>query len=137
MQLIQIVNFNQSNSSGVTHTAYNCCVIPRLQVCNDRRLARGSWSMTAVLNVADLTAGDNWADYSRLPIIVASDQCSALIVQFQRRISQLIGDPKLRELRANGTNDDSLWSCALNNETANHHVIDRLNKATGADVTQP
>src|SRR4030095_3989829 len=42
----------------------------------------------------------------------------------------------LRELRAYGTNDHSLWSCALNNETAYHHVIARLNKAAGADVTQ-
>src|SRR6478752_10030260 len=93
--------------------------------------------MTAVLNIAHLTAGDNAADYGRLPIVVASHQCSRLIVQFQCRISQRIGDPKLRELRANSTNDHSLWSCALNNETANHHVIARLNKAAGADVTQP
>src|SRR5215470_11411521 len=136
MQLIQIVNFNQSNSSGVTHTAYNCCVIPRLQVCNDRRLARGSWSMTAVLNVADLTAGDNGADYSRLPIIIASNQPSGCIVQLQCGITQHIGDPKLRKLGAYGTDDDSLRPGPLNDKTTKHYMLARLYKAACADVTK-
>src|SRR4029077_2545855 len=87
-------------------------------------------------NIAHLTATDNAADDRRLPVIIGSNHCSAPIVQFQRRISQRIGNPKLRELRANSTNDHSLWTCALNNETANHHVVARLNKAAGADVTQ-
>src|SRR5262249_9986573 len=93
-------------------------------------------TVAVVLNSAHLTATDYAADYCRLPIVVASDQCSDLIVQFQCRISQRIGDPMLRELRANGTNDHSLWSCALNNETANHYVIARLNKAASADVAK-
>src|SRR5215475_10619542 len=93
--------------------------------------------MTTVLNVADLTGGDNAADYRCLPVVIGSNRRSGPIVQFQCRISQRIGDPKLCELRANGTNDHSLWSCALNNETANFHVVSRLYKAARADVTQP
>src|SRR6516165_9676245 len=92
--------------------------------------------MAAVLNVADLTAGDNPADYCRLPVVIGSNHRSTPIVQFQCRISQRIGDPILRELRANGTNDHSLWPATLNNETANHHMLARLNKTARADVTK-
>src|SRR5262245_57090601 len=94
--------------------------------------------MATVLNVAHLTATDNAADYRHLPIIIGSNHPSAPVVQFQCRISQCIGNIIWRctELRANGTNDDSLWSTTLNNETANHHVIARLNKAARADVAQ-
>src|SRR3954451_19548117 len=92
--------------------------------------------MATVLNIADLIAGDNSADYRCLPVIIGSNQCSAAIMQFQSGISQGIGDPKLSKLRANGTNDHPLWSSALNNKTANHNVLARLNKAAGADVTQ-
>ena len=94
--------------------------------------------MAAVLNIADLIAGDNPAEYRRLPVIIGSNQCSGPVVQFQSRISQRIGDPILRELRANRTNDHPLWpSSALNNKTANHHMLRAcLNKAAGADVTK-
>src|SRR5262249_61583769 len=92
---------------------------------------------TAVLNLAYLTPADNSAVYRRLPVIIGGNQCSSPVVQFQYRIGQHIGHTILGELRANATNDDSLWSCALNNETANHHVVARLNKAARADVTQP
>src|SRR6187551_1841933 len=92
--------------------------------------------MPAVLNTAHLIAGDNPAEYRCLPVIIGSDQCSAVVMQFQSGINQGIGDPKLSKLRANGTNDHSLWSSALNNKTANHHVLARLNKAAGADVTK-
>src|SRR6188768_148134 len=92
--------------------------------------------MPAVLNIADLIAGDNPAEYRRLPVIIGSNQCAAAVVQFQSRISQGIGDPKLSKLRTNGTNDHPLWSSALNNKTANHYVLARLNKTAGADVTQ-
>ena len=92
--------------------------------------------MATVLNVADLIAGDNPAEYRRLPVIIGSNQCSAPVVQFQSGISQGIGDPKLSEFRANGTNDHPLWSSPLNNKTTNHHMLTRLNKAAGADVTK-
>ena len=61
--------------------------------------------MAAVLNLADLTAGDNPTEYRGLPVIIGADQCSGPVVQFQSRIIQRIGDPILRELGANGTND--------------------------------
>ena len=92
--------------------------------------------MAAVLNIADLIAGDNPAEYRRLPVIIGSNQCSAPVVQFQSGISQGIGDPKLSELRANRTNDHPLWSSPLDNKTTNHHMLARLNKAAGADVTK-
>src|SRR5215831_12476656 len=91
--------------------------------------------MAAILNVADLTAGDNPADYCGLPVVIGSNQCSTPIVQFQYRITQCIGDPILGELRADRTNDHSLWPSALNDKAANHHMLARLNEAAGADVT--
>ena len=45
-------------------------------------------------------------------------------------------DPMLRKLGPNSANDDSLWPTTLNNKTANHHVLARLNKAAGTDVTK-
>src|SRR5205823_787408 len=132
--LIQIVHLNQSNSSGVNYATDNRCIVSRLQICYDRRLTCRSRSVATVLNRVNLISGDNPAEYRRLPVIIASNQCSAFVVQFQRRISQRIGDPKMRELRANGTNDHSLWPSALNNETANHHVLARLNKGAARDV---
>src|SRR5690242_7388171 len=92
--------------------------------------------MAAILNVANLTAGDNSAEDCRLPVIIACNQCSTAIVQFQCRITQSIGDPILRELRTNGTNDHSLGPTPLNDKAANHHMLARLNEATGADVTK-
>src|SRR6266550_5520452 len=132
--LIQIVYLNQSNSSGVVYTVDNRGVVARLQISNDRRLACRSWDMAAVLNVADLIAGDNPADDRGLPVIICTNQCSSPVVQFQSRISQYVGDPILRELRANGTNDDSLCPSTLDNKTTNHHMLARLHKAAGADV---
>src|SRR4029077_20546030 len=64
------------------------------------------------------------------------DQCAIAIVQLERCIGEWIWNSVSTELRANGTNDHSLRSCALNNETAYHHVTARLNKAAGTDVAQ-
>src|SRR5437764_13794987 len=132
--MTQIVHLNQSNSGGVAYTAYNGGVVARLQVCNNCRLACCSWNVATVLNRVNLISGDNPAEYRRLPVIIASNQCSAFVVQFQRRISQRIGDPKMRELRANGTNDHSLWPSVVNNETAIHHVLARLNNSAAPIV---
>src|SRR5882724_2790977 len=134
--LIQIVYLNQTNSSGVVYTVDNRGVVARLQICNNRRLACRSRSVAAVLNIADLIAGDNPPEYRCLPVIIGSNQCSGPVVQFQSRITQRIGDPKLRELRANGTNDHRLCPSPLNNKTANHHMLARLHEAAGADVAQ-
>ena len=92
--------------------------------------------MAAVLDVADLIAGDNPADYRSLPVIIRGNQSSCAVVQFQCRISQCIGNIIWRctELRTNGTNNHPLWSGPLNNETANHHVVARLHKAASTDV---
>ena len=92
--------------------------------------------MAAVLNICELATGNDPANYRCLPIIIRANQCSGPIVQFQCRISQRVGDPMLRELGANCTNDDSFCPRPLNNKTTNHHVVARLNKAAGADVTQ-
>src|SRR5260221_566992 len=92
--------------------------------------------MAAVLNIADLIAGDNPAQDGGLPVIIGSNQCSAPVVQFQSGIRQGIGDPILSKFRANGTNDHLLRSSPLNDKTTNHHVLSRLNKTAGADVTK-
>src|SRR5207237_10249200 len=100
-RLTQIVHFDQGNSSRVVYTAYDGGVVARLQICNDRRLACRSRSAAAVLNIADLIAGDNPTEYRRLPVIIGSNQSSRPIVEFQSGISQRVGDSILRELRAN------------------------------------
>jgi hypothetical protein len=92
--------------------------------------------MAAVLNVANLMLGDNSADYRGLPVIIGSNKCSVPLCSSNIGLANGIGDPILRELRANGTNDHPLWSLSLNNKTANHHVLTGLNKAAGADVTR-
>src|SRR6266550_9397828 len=111
--LIQIVYLNQSNSSGVVYTVDNRGVVARLQISNDRRLACRSRDMAAVLNVADLIAGDNPADDRGLPVIICSNQCSGRVVQFQLRIGQYIANPILRELGPNSANDHTLWPTTL------------------------
>src|SRR6267378_7106066 len=135
-RLIQIVRLYQSNSSGVAYTAHDCGVVAWLHVRNNRRLACRTWYVAAVLNVADLVAGDHTTQDRRLPVIIGRNQCSALVVYFQSRISQSIGDSVLRKLGTNRTNDYSLCSSPLNNKTTNHHMLARLNKAAGADVTK-
>ena len=85
-RLIQIVHFDQGNSSGAVYATQDRGVVARLQICNDRRLARRSRSVTTVLNIADLTASDDSTEYRRLPVVISSNQCSGPVVQFQYRI---------------------------------------------------
>jgi hypothetical protein len=88
------------------------------------------------LDSAYLVAADDAADLRSLPVIVTGNQSPVAIVQFQCRISQCIGDPKLSELRANGTHNHRLWLGPFNNESANHYVVARLNKAASTDVAE-
>src|ERR1700747_2363511 len=60
---VEIVHFHESNSGGVVYAAHDGCVIARLQVCNNRRLACRSWSVATILNIGDLIAGDNATEY--------------------------------------------------------------------------
>src|SRR4051794_39532289 len=93
---IQIVYFHESNSRGVVHATYNCGVIARLQLRNDRRLGWSGRSVTAVLNISYLAAHDDPTDDRRSPIIVGGNQSSCAIVQFQGGISQWIRNVKRR-----------------------------------------
>src|SRR4029079_18801205 len=77
---IQVVYFHQSNSTGVVHTAHNGGLVALLEICNDRRLACRSGSVAAVLNVADLIAGDNPTDYRILPVILVPKKRSVTFV---------------------------------------------------------
>ncbi len=90
--------------------------------------------MPAGLDPDDLAGRDNPADDCMLPVIIRGNQSASAIVQFQRRISECIGNAISRELRTNGTHDDPLWLGSLNNESGNHYVVARLNKAPSADV---
>ena len=92
--------------------------------------------MSAALNIRDLAACNNAADDRMLPIIIRSNQCSGRVVQFQSRISQWIGNIIWRcsELRADRTNNHSLWSRSLNDEAPNRHVVARLDKRARTDV---
>src|SRR5205814_9816153 len=117
------------NSSGVVYPAHDGGVVTRSEVCDDRRFARVRRSVTAVLNVLYLIAGDDSANDRLLPVVVRGNQSPVVIVQFQCWISQGIRNAIHSELRANGTYDDVLWLSPLYDEPANHHVITSLNKA--------
>ena len=56
-----------------------------------------SRSVPAVLDVANLVAGDNSADDRSLPVIVRGNQSPSAIVQFQCRIGQCIGNAILSQ----------------------------------------
>ena len=92
--------------------------------------------MPGIDDFLDLIVHYNPADDRSLPIIVRSNQSSYAVVQFQSWISQYVGHSKWRELRANGTDDDHLWSVALDDEAANHYIVRCLDKAASADVGQ-
>src|SRR5262249_20248542 len=109
-------------------------VVTRWQICYDRRFAYHIGSVTAVLNILDLVSSDDPADDFSQPVIIGGNQSSVAIVQFQCRIGQWIGNTILAELRPNCTNNHPLWPTALNNKTANHHALARLNKGAGRDV---
>src|SRR5439155_697273 len=134
---MQIIHFHESNSRGAVYTTHDSRVVARWQVCNDCRFPSVSRCVTAVLDFLHLLMGDNSADDSSLPIIIAANQSASAIVQFQRWILQWIGNAKLTELRANGADNHSFWGRALNNEPSNHHVVARLHKGTRGDVNKP
>src|SRR6516162_8093146 len=87
-----IVDFDESNSSGVVLTAYDGGVTSRWQRCNNGRLACLTRSQSAVLDSADLIAADDAADLRSLPVIITGNQSPAAVVQVQCRISQCIGN---------------------------------------------
>ena len=126
--LFQWLSFYEPNPGGIIHTPDDRCVATWWQGCNNRRLPWVCWSMAAVPYVLDLIAGDNPAKYRGHPIIVMGDQSSSVVVQLQCRISQWIGNSILSQLWTDRTHNDSLCGSALNNETANHHVVVRLHK---------
>ena len=78
--LLQIAYFHQSDANGVVYTTHDRSVVARLQRRNDRRLAWNAWSMPAVLDRADLIAGDDPADYRSLPVVIGSNQSSCAVV---------------------------------------------------------
>ena len=69
----KVVHLHETNSGHVIYATHNRGVVPRRQVCNDRRLEWIRRSMAAVLNIADLVPCDNAADYRMLPVIIRAD----------------------------------------------------------------
>src|SRR6185369_14165011 len=130
----KIVHFRQSNSSRVTHTAYDGGVVTSWEIGNDGRLSGVHGSVTAVDDSLDLALHDYASDYRSLPIVVGSKQSAGAVVQFQCRINQYVGNTELSELGTECTNDHRLTLGAFNDETANHHIVICLNKRAGADV---
>src|SRR5262249_5702450 len=131
---MQIVDFHQSNSHSAVYPAHDRGVVTCWKVCNDRGFPRVPRRQPAVHDILHLILSDDPADYGSLPVIIRSNQGSVAIVQFQCWVGQWIGNAKLTELRANRTNNHSLWCSALNNEATNHHVVTYLHKAASADV---
>src|SRR5881628_2837623 len=71
---MQVVHFHERNSRGVVYPAYDRGVIAGWKVCDDRRFARISWSVAAVLNSLDLISSDDAADDRGLPVVVRGNQ---------------------------------------------------------------
>ena len=131
---LRSVHFHQSNSSRVTHAAYDGGVVTSWQTCNDGRLSQIHGSVTAVDDLLNLAPHDYASDYRSLPIVVGSKHSSGAIVQFQCWIEQNVRNTELSELRAESTNDHGLTFGSLNNEATNHHVVICLNKRASADI---
>src|SRR6266576_2127641 len=68
--LMQVVHFHEPNSSGAVYPTHDGGVVTRWEVCDDRRFARGSRSVAAVLNVLHLIAGDDPAGDRGLPVVI-------------------------------------------------------------------
>src|SRR2546429_122892 len=133
---MQIVHFHQSNPCRVIYTMDDRSVVARWKVCDDCRFAWVTRCVAAVYDILDLVLGDNPADDRSLPIIVAANQRSSAVVQFQCGISHWIRNAILTELRANGANNYPLWVSALHDKPANHHVVAGLNKSARGDVAE-
>ena len=110
---VQIVHLSQSNARRVVYTPHDRRVIACWQFCDDCRFPSVARSVAAVPDIAYLVAGDDSADDRVPPVIIRGNQSSSAVVQFQRRISQNIGNAILTEFRANGANNDSFWFGAL------------------------
>src|SRR5215510_4872965 len=133
---IQVVHFHERNSGGVVYPTHDGGVVTRWEGCDDRGFPRVARSAAAVLDILDLIASDDAADYRMLPVIVGGNQNPVAIVQFQCRISKGIRNAILAELRTNGTDDHVLWPSPLYDESADHHVIASLNKTTSTNVAK-
>src|SRR5205807_6165695 len=120
---MKIVHFHQSNSGGAVYPAHDRRVVASRKLCDNRRFPSITRCVTAVLDFLHLVMGDDPADDRGLPIIIATNQSARTIVQFQGRILQWIGNPKLTELRADGADDHSLWLRALDDKSSDHHVV--------------
>src|SRR6266545_4299218 len=133
---MQVVHFHQRNSSGDAYPAYDGGVVTRWQVCDNRRFPRIPRSVTAVLNLLDLIAGDDPADDRSPPIVVRGNQSPIAIVQFQCWISHCVWNSELAEFRPNRAQNHPLSLSPSYNKTTNHHVIARLNKTAGTEIAQ-
>ena len=132
--LIQIVDFNQSNSRGVVYTGHNRGVVARLQISNNRRLASRSRSVAAVLNVADLIAGDNPADIVVCQSSLVAINAPVALCSSNLGLANASGIPCFVSSGPMARMMTRLAS--LNNKTTDHHMLAGLNKAAGADVTK-
>src|SRR5438094_6861330 len=105
---MQIVHFHQSNPCRVIYTMDDRSVVARWKVCDDCRFAWVTRCVAAVYDILDLVLGDNPADDRSLPIIVAANQRSSAVVQFQCGISHRIPEVQSTEHSAYGVNHHSL-----------------------------
>src|SRR5437867_4414980 len=70
---MQVVHFHERNTRSVVYPAYDRGVIAGWKVCDDRRFARISWSVAAVLNLLALIARDDPGDDRLLPVVIRAN----------------------------------------------------------------
>src|SRR5439155_26655236 len=132
----QVGHIHQGTSDLDDYCTHRRSVVARWKICNDCRLQCVTRSVTAIDDILNLVVGDDSTDDCVLPVVVKANESSGTIVQFQCGISQWRRHPILTEFRTNGPYNDSLCSCALDDESADHHVITRLHKAASTDVAK-
>ena len=84
--LSQLKNFNQTYPRSATVARKNSGILSGWQRRNDRRLAWLSRSKPAVLDRADLVAGDDPSGYRCLPVIIRSEEIGVAIEQPNERV---------------------------------------------------
>ena len=129
-----VVDLHQPHASRAIFAAHNRCVKAVGEIGENGGLTGITWSKVGGRHLDGIIIRRR----IRLPIIVHGDQVSVSIPKFEYRIKQGVGDTEIRQRRADRTHHDGGVNTTPRayNDTTNHDIRLRPDKATRADVTQ-
>src|SRR4029077_7397565 len=129
-RLRQAVNFGETDADSVVLTSYDRCVIAGRQTRPNGGLEWIGWCEIGGADPRSLIGVVP-------PVIVRFKQRAVTIMQFQSWIRQNVAQSVLRQRRPNRTDDDLGGADVIaDDESANHHIIARLDIGTATDVSQ-